>query len=132
MKTLAPNGANHDRNRAVQLIFNNLKRWLTSVGSTYCKKKGPPKLTVGRAISDYLFFYYLCLISKIVICSDISINFYFRYQRKKILNIFFFFIGNILRRQHLEFFFKKFCKITWLVESHFIGNFGNRHSTSFQ
>ena len=86
MKTLTPNGANHDRNRAVQLIFNNLKRRLSNL-----KRKARRNCTVGWAISDYLFFYYLCLTSKIVICSDISINFYFRSTEETFIHLFLFY-----------------------------------------
>ena len=91
MKTLTPNGANHNRNRAVQLIFNNLKDGFQASDQHAAKRKARRNVTVGRAISDYVFFYYLCLTSKIVICSDISINFYFRSTEETFIHLFLFY-----------------------------------------
>jgi hypothetical protein len=51
---------------------------------------------------------------------------------REALNTFIFFIGNILGRRHIKFFFKKFGKEFWVIESNFIGNLRHRHATFFQ
>ena len=47
------------------------------------------------------------------------------------LCIFCFVVGYILWRKHMKFFFKKFAEGFRIIESHFVCNFGNGHSTFF-